>query len=223
MPSVTHSACAQYGEPAHERRDGPLRQAARAARHAHRLSRRRHGHDAAALRAGRGRVSRCPLRRLVARSQGQQRPADVDPARRRARGAPQVPRGRRRRDRDEHVQFECAVTGRLRHGIAGAGTEPVGGTARARRCRRRRRRDRRAALRRRRAGADQPHRIAVARRQRPGLPEHRLRNAGRDLRGRRARADRRRRRFPDDRDGVRHAERQGRRVCDRPTGSRTGA
>ena len=66
-----------------------------------------------------------------------------------------------------------------------------------------------AALRRRRARADQPHRLDLARRQQPRLPGRDLRRpAGRLCRaGRRAR---RRRRRPDpDRDDLRHAERQG--------------
>ena len=51
-----------------------------------------------------------------------------------------------------------------------------------------------AALRRRRAGADQPHGVDLARRQQSGLPQRRLRRAGRGLCRAGARADRGRRR-----------------------------
>ena len=68
---------------------------------------------------------------------------------------------------------------------------------------------RQAALRRRRRGADQPHRVDLARRQRSRLPQRRLRRAARSLQGAGARADRRRRRHHPDRDHLRHAQRQG--------------
>ena len=69
--------------------------------------------------------------------------------------------------------------------------------------------DRPAALRRRRARSDQPHRLAVARRQRSGISQYQLRRAGGRLRAGRARAHRGRRRHHPDRDGVRYLERQG--------------
>jgi hypothetical protein len=68
---------------------------------------------------------------------------------------------------------------------------------------------RQAALRRRRARPDQPHRVDLAGRQRPGLPQRRLRHPGDGLCRVHPRADRGRRRHPPGRDGVRHPERQG--------------
>ena len=59
-------------------------------------------------------------------------------------------------------------------------------------------------------GPDESHGVAVAERERPGLPQHRLRPARGDVPGRRARADRGRRRPAPDRDDLRHAEREGR-------------
>ncbi len=67
-----------------------------------------------------------------------------------------------------------------------------------------------AAVRDRRAGPHQPHRLDLARRQRPGRPQRHLRGAGRGLPGTGQRPGRRRRRRPDHRDDLRHAQRQGR-------------
>ena len=100
---------------------------------------------------------------------------------------PGVPRGRRRHHRDQHLQRQRDLPGRLRH----ARTSPTSSTSRppgspaqaadevA---------DRRpAALRRRRARPDDPHGVDLARRQRPGRPQRHLRPARRGLpRGRRA-------------------------------------
>ena len=69
--------------------------------------------------------------------------------------------------------------------------------------------DGRRALRRRRARADQPHRLDLAGRQRPRLPRRQLRRPARRLCRADRRADRRRRRPDPDRDDLRHAERQG--------------
>ena len=66
-----------------------------------------------------------------------------------------------------------------------------------------------AALRRRRARAHQPDRLALAGRQRPGLPQRHLRRARRHLRRGDARAGGGRRRPAPGRDHLRHAERQG--------------
>ena len=70
-----------------------------------------------------------------------------------------------------------------------------------------------------RGGLDGPHEplgLDVARRQRPRRAPGHLRRAGRGLRGAGARPRRRRRRPAAARDGLRHAERQGRAVRDRP-------
>ena len=72
-----------------------------------------------------------------------------------------------------------------------------------------------AALRRRRDRPDHQDRVDLARRQRPGLPQHQLRCAGRRLRRRAARPDRRRRRPGPGRNHLRHAQRQGGAVRDR--------
>ncbi len=66
-----------------------------------------------------------------------------------------------------------------------------------------------AALRRRRARPDQPHRVDLARRQRPGRPQRHLRRAGRGLPRAGQRPGRRRRRPAADRDDLRHPQRQG--------------
>ena len=66
-----------------------------------------------------------------------------------------------------------------------------------------------APFRRRRARADQPHRLALARRQQSGLPRRHVRRPARRLRRADPRPDRRRRRPDPDRDDLRHAERQG--------------
>ena len=66
------------------------------------------------------------------------------------------------------------------------------------------------ALRRRRARPDDAHGLDLARRQRPGRAQRHLRPARRGLPRRRARPGRRRRRPADDRDDLRHPQRQGR-------------
>ena len=67
-----------------------------------------------------------------------------------------------------------------------------------------------APLRRRRAWADEPHRVAVAGRQQSGLPRGQLRRAPHRLWRADPGAHRRRRGHPADRDDLRHAQRQGR-------------
>ena len=64
-------------------------------------------------------------------------------------------------------------------------------------------------LRRRRAGADQPHRVDLARREQSGLSRGQLRRIARRLRRGGCRAARGRRRSFDRRDDLRHVERQG--------------
>ena len=71
-------------------------------------------------------------------------------------------------------------------------------------------RGRPAALRRRRARADQPHRVDLAGRRQSRLPRHHLRPAAQGLWRAGARAADRRRRPAADRDDLRHAQRQGR-------------
>ena len=75
-------------------------------RRAHPRARRRHGHDDPGPPPRRGGVPRQPLRRLVARAQGQQRPAHPDPARRDPRHPRRVSGGRRRHPRDQHLQLD---------------------------------------------------------------------------------------------------------------------
>ena len=69
-----------------------------------------------------------------------------------------------------------------------------------------------AALRRRRARPDQPHRVDLAGRQRPRLPQRHLRCPGHRLPRSHPRPDRWRRRHPARRNHFRHAQRQGRAV-----------
>ena len=83
-----------------------------------------------------------------------------------------VSRGRRRHHRDQHVQFERAVDGRLRHGVARAGVKPRRRPARARLRRQCRRANRTAALRCWSARADQQDGVDIPRRQRSGLSQH---------------------------------------------------
>jgi hypothetical protein len=61
-------------------------------------------------------------------------------------------------------------------------------------------------------GPTSPHRVDLAGRQRPRLPQRDFRRAGRQLHRGDHRPGRGRRRHPAGRDGVRHAERQGRAV-----------
>ncbi len=83
-------------------------------------------------------------------------------------------------------------------------------SARLARAGRRRGRDRRPpAVGRRRARPDHPHRLDLARRQRPGRAQRLLRPARRRLPRRRPRPGRRRLRPADDRDDLRHPQREG--------------
>ena len=100
-----------------------------------------------------------------------------------------VPRGRRRHHRDQHLQLHPHLHGRLRHGVAGVRAErgrgrdwPAAWPTSSRP------RTRRAPVRGRRARPDQPHRLALAGRERPGFPQRHLRRAGDRLRRGSARA-----------------------------------
>ncbi len=79
-----------------------------------------------------------------------------------------------------------------------------------------------AALRRGRAGTDEPHRVDLARRARSGRPQRHVRRARGGLSRRRAGPRRGRRRPASRRDGVRHAEREGRAVRHRHAVRRAG-
>ncbi len=151
------------------------------ARRAHPGAGRRHGHRDPVVQARRGGLPRRAVPRLVARPEGQQRPAGAHAAGGDRRDSPALPRSRRGHRRDQHVQFERDLAGRLRHRVAGARAEPDGGADRAPRRGRRRREDRAAALRCRRARPHEPHGLAVAGRQRPGLSRHHVRRPGRHL------------------------------------------
>ena len=114
--------------------------------------------------------------------------------------------------------FNATGIAQADYGMAGRVREMNRAAARHR-ARMRRRLDRAharpAALRRRRAGPDQPHRVDLARRQRSRRAQRQLRRAGRGLRRGRGGPGRGRRRHPARRDHLRHAERQGRAVRDR--------
>ena len=138
-------------------------------------ARRRHGNDDPAAHLQRGRVPRRAVRRLGSGPQGQQRSAVADPAGGDQRDPPRLPAGRFRPDRDQHLQRAADLAGRLRHGVAGLRAELRIRPARP--CRLRRRRGRGsgpAAIRRRRARTDQPDRVDLTGRQRPGCPERHL-------------------------------------------------
>ncbi len=108
------------------------------------------------------------------RAQGQQRPALPHPARDHSRHPRRLSRGGRRHHRDQLVHQHGELPGGLRPGRPGRGAEPRrggpgsrgGGRVRAPGAGP-------APVRGRRARADQPHRLALARRQRSRLPEHR--------------------------------------------------
>ena len=173
-------------------------------------ARRRDGYGDPARPSGRGRLPRRAVRRLAERPDRQQRPADADPARDHRRHPPRVPRGRRRHHRDQHLQRQRGLAARLRPGGArptsSTSRRPgwLGATADARRD------PRAAAVRRRRARPDHPDRVDLARRQRPRRPQRLLRRAGRGVPRGRPRPGRRRLRPADDRDDLRHPQRQGR-------------
>ena len=67
-----------------------------------------------------------------ARPAGQQRPARPHAAAAHPRDPPAVPRRRRRHHRDQHLQLDLDLAGRLRHGGARVRAQPRGGEARAR-------------------------------------------------------------------------------------------
>ena len=109
-----------------------------------------------------------------ARSEGQQRSSGPDPAGDHTRDRPRLSRSRRRHHRDQQLQLHHDQPGRLRAGVRGHRAERDRGAACARgvrpdldRCA--------SALRRGRARPDQPHRVAVARRERSRLPQCELR------------------------------------------------
>ena len=122
--------------------------------------------------------------RLRWRPERQQRPADADPAADHPRHPPGLPRGRRRPDRDQHLQLAPRVSQadyKLEHLVPELNRE--GGQARARLLRRIEAREPgQAALRDRHPRANHPHRVDESGRERSGLPQHHLRRTGRDLR-----------------------------------------
>ena len=74
----------------------------------------------------RGGVPRRAVRRLAQRRPGQQRPARPHPARHHPLDPRRVPRGRRRHRRDQHLQRDRDLPGRLRH----ARSSPTSSTSR---------------------------------------------------------------------------------------------
>ena len=83
---------------------------------AHPGARRRHGHHDPGAQAGRGGLSRRPLRRLEPRGARQQRSAESQPARRRARHSSGLLPRRRRHRLHQYVFLDRDRAGRLRHG-----------------------------------------------------------------------------------------------------------
>ena len=130
-------------------------------------------------------------------------------ARRGARDPPVVPRRRRRHHRDEHVQRDRDLAGRVRARRARRRDQPRGRPARPRRGGSRRASRRATPVRRRRARTHEPHSLAVPGRVRSRVPRGHLRGTARRVPRCGQRADRRRSRHPAGRDHLRHAERQG--------------
>ncbi len=169
----------------------------------------RYGLDEAAFRGEAFRESRKgPERR--------QRPA-LDHAAADHRGdPPAVLRGRRGHRRDEHVQRDVGLDGRVRPRAPRLRHQRRRGPGRARggRCG-----DGEGpfapALRRGVPRPDQQDRVPLARRQQPRVPRRHVRPAPRRVLRAGARARRRRRRHPHPRDHVRHAEPQGGALRDR--------
>jgi hypothetical protein len=163
-------------------------------------------------------TSRRAISRSSPRPEGQQRPAVPHPARR-DRGDPLgVFRGRGRHRRDEHVQFDGDLPGRLWHGVARPGDE---------RRRGRRRPGGARADKARGGGPGRPRFVAGAIGplnrtlsmspdvNRPDLPRRHLGPGRRRLPRAGAALAGRGRRRPPGRDDLRHPERQGRALCDR--------
>ncbi|CRE07979.1 Uncharacterised protein [Bordetella pertussis] len=167
-----------------------------------------HGHDDPALQAGRGRFPWRALRRAPQGSQGRQRTAVAGAPGRDRGNPPAVPRGRRRRDRDQHLRRHVDRPGRLRPAGAGLRDEPGVGPPGARRLRRLQH-ARASALRGRGAGAAAQDRVHLARRQRPGGAQRHLRRAARGLCRAAQWPARRRHRHRPDRNHLRYAQRQG--------------
>ena len=166
--------------------------------------------------ADRGRLPRRAVRGASARSEGQQRPAGADAARRhRAIHRQYLEAGS---DIIETNTFNSTAIAQADYGLESLVYELNVEGARLREGRLRRvdrAHARPAALRRRLDGADQPDAVDLARRQQPGVPRDDLRRAARGLQGAGARAHRRRLRSAAARDDLRHAQRQGRHRRDR--------
>ena len=138
-----------------------------------------------------------------------QRPAVADPARPDPRDPHGLPRRRRRHHLHQHLQRHPHLAGRLRPRGRLLRAEPRRRGPRPR-VRRPGRDARSAALRRRVAGPHHPHRLDLARRQRPGRAQRVVRPARRGLPRGSLRPGRRWRRHPAHRDHLRHPQRQGR-------------
>ena len=176
---------------------------------AHPGARRRHGHHDPGAQAGRGGLSRRALRRLEPRGARQQRPAQSEPAGRGARHPSGLFSRRRRHRLHQHILLHQDRAGRLRHGGHRLRAQPCRRDAGARGGRGGGKGRRPQAVCRRRARADQPHRLDFAGREQSRLPRHQFRPTARGLWRADQGSDRRRRRSPADRDHLRHAQRQG--------------
>ena len=178
---------------------------------AHRRSRRLVGRAPAARGARGGGLPRRVVPRPQPRRRRRPGPAQPDAAGPDLAHPRRVLRGRRRHRDDEHVHGDDDRPGRLRPRRGRRrGDEPRGRAARA--CGRGRvaGQDGEPALRRRLRRAAQRLALAVAEGRRPRVPRRDLRRGRRGVRAPDAGAARRRRRPAPDRDGLRHAEREGR-------------
>ena len=146
-----------------------------------------------------------------------QRPAGADPSRGGARNPREILAGRGRHHRNRLVQRQRRVAGRLParspclRDVAGRGR---GGPRGGRRLHGAQPAE--TPLRRRIDGPHEPHGLDVGRRREPRGPRGDLPPAGRRLHGAGPRPDGRRRGHPARRDGLRHAQRQGRALRHRP-------
>ena len=188
---------------------GASRRARAAAGPAHPRAGRGNGNDDPDLRPRRGGVPGRALQRLAPGPQGQQRPAEPHPAGDHQGHPRRLSRGRRRHSRDQLLQFHGGLARRLWDGEHGLRAQPRGRAAGSGRRQRVREPWARPALRGGGAGPHQPDGVALARRQRPRLPQHRVRRPRSDLRRGGAGPSRRRGRHPARGDHLRHAERQG--------------
>ncbi len=175
--------------------------------------RRGHGDDDPVPQARGGRVPRRPVRRSFPRPEGLQRHPEHHPAGDDRGDPPGLPRGGRRHHRDQHLQLQRSVPGRLRPGGPRLRPEPGGRPGRTTRRRRGRGASGAPLLRGGRPGPDHQIGRSVDGFQQPGREEHHVRAARGRLFRAGPRPGGRRRRRAARRDGLRHVEPEGGPLC----------